>query len=297
MIRPMTDSDSAFLWETEALRSRRAVGAARTASESRPLADWLTLRQATDVTGIPISTLRKWARRESISSYLEETPVGQLRMISLDDVYRRAQELGREIEGTPPTRPSQPPTIVGEEGNTNMRLTPRAAISPDKAEQASMGDVRQPDIPEGTMLVPLDAWNKMLMQLGNLHDAGQQLAEARERAAKAETEAKFLRERLAELRDSREDAPRSVGAARSMPLVEEPKEPLTHIPLEPPQGETPAGAEDVSGVDIPVRDLGREISEASAATVPEGDDALTLATYSVEMIKHLYSTWRERPRR
>lgn len=51
-----------------------------------------------------------------------------------------------------------------------------------------------------TMIVPLDAWNKMLNQLGNLHEAGQQLADARERAAKAETEATFLRERLAELR-------------------------------------------------------------------------------------------------
>lgn len=52
-----------------------------------------------------------------------------------------------------------------------------------------------------TMIMPIDAWEKMLMQLGNLHEAGQQLAEARERAAKAETEAKFLRERLAELRN------------------------------------------------------------------------------------------------
>jgi hypothetical protein len=40
----------------------------------------------------------------------------------------------------------------------------------------------------------------MLIQLGNLHQAGQELAEARERAARAETEATFLRERLAELR-------------------------------------------------------------------------------------------------
>jgi hypothetical protein len=47
------------------------------------------------------------------------------------------------------------------------------------------------------MIVPVDAWNKMLNQLGNLHEAGQQLAEARERAAKAETESKFLREQLA----------------------------------------------------------------------------------------------------
>jgi hypothetical protein len=42
----------------------------------------------------------------------------------------------------------------------------------------------------------------MLLQLGNLHQAGQQLAEARERAARAETEAAFLRERLAEYRET-----------------------------------------------------------------------------------------------
>ena len=57
------------------------------------------------------------------------------------------------------------------------------------------------------MIVPIEAWEKMLIQLGNLHEAGQQLAEARERAAKAETEAGFLRERLAELRTSPAQAP------------------------------------------------------------------------------------------
>jgi hypothetical protein len=50
------------------------------------------------------------------------------------------------------------------------------------------------------MIVPIAAWDRVLMQLGNLHKAGQELAEARERAARAETEAIFLRERLAELR-------------------------------------------------------------------------------------------------
>jgi hypothetical protein len=64
----------------------------------------------------------------------------------------------------------------------------------------------EPEVPEGTMLVPLDAWNKVLMQLGNLHEAGQQLAEARERAAKAETEAAFLRERLSDLRSQLDEA-------------------------------------------------------------------------------------------
>ena len=52
----------------------------------------------------------------------------------------------------------------------------------------------------GTLLVPLDAWQRMLDQLGNLHEAGQQLAEVSARAAKAETEAEFLRERVSDLR-------------------------------------------------------------------------------------------------
>ena len=49
---------------------------------------------------------------------------------------------------------------------------------------------------EGSLLAPLDAWNTVLNQLGNLHEASQQMAEARERAAKAELEADFLREKL-----------------------------------------------------------------------------------------------------
>jgi uncharacterized membrane protein len=50
------------------------------------------------------------------------------------------------------------------------------------------------------VLVPLDQWTRVLNQLGNLHEAGQQIADARERAVKAETEAAFLRERLKEMR-------------------------------------------------------------------------------------------------
>lgn len=59
--------------------------------------------------------------------------------------------------------------------------------------------------PGGGMLVPRDAWDRLIGQLTNLHETGQHLAEARERAARAETEAAFLRERLAELRSERDD--------------------------------------------------------------------------------------------
>ena len=59
---------------------------------------------------------------------------------------------------------------------------------------------------EESLIVPLDAWNTVLNQLGNLHEASQLMAEARERAAKAEVEAEFLREKLKSTREEIEKA-------------------------------------------------------------------------------------------
>ena len=54
------------------------------------------------------------------------------------------------------------------------------------------------------LLVPTQAWENVLKQLGNLHEANQLMAESRERAAKAEAEAEFLREKLKNTRDELE---------------------------------------------------------------------------------------------
>ena len=54
---------------------------------------------------------------------------------------------------------------------------------------------------EENMLVPISAWKKVLDQLGNLHEADMLMAEARERAAKAEAESEFLREKLKNTRE------------------------------------------------------------------------------------------------
>lgn len=62
------------------------------------------------------------------------------------------------------------------------------------------------DNSEESLIVPLDAWNTVLNQLGNLHEASQLMAEARERAAKAEVEAEFLREKLKSTREELEKA-------------------------------------------------------------------------------------------
>ena len=182
MMRSMADRDPAFLWETEVLRASapsRAAGSTPPEGASTATG-WLTLREASEATGIPASTLRNWARKGKIPTTLEETPSGPRRMVTRHGVEARARELGHEVRAS--HGPVHRPDVVA------------APASPAPLDQASP--------PPGTMLVPIDAWDKMLLQLGNLHQAGQQLAEARERAARAETEAAFLRERLAEYRET-----------------------------------------------------------------------------------------------
>jgi hypothetical protein len=138
------------------------------------------VREASEVTGVPTSTIRKWARHDKVPSFLEQTADGYLRVVSMNGIDRWTEEIGREIDSPG--------------GGEEVDLTS------EEVEPASTGQIA----PEGSMIVPLDAWNRMLNQLGNLHEAGQQLAEARERAAKAETEARFLKERLADLREELE---------------------------------------------------------------------------------------------
>ena len=192
--------DASQRWETEALRSgshsRKAsprpseAQQAPKAESHDPDANWVTLKEAEAATGIPLNTLRKWSRKSAIPSYLDSDGELPLRMVDLDAVIAHAHDLGRATAPVPDPEPA--------------------------TEPATEADAEVPAPPEGTLIVPIDAWDKMLNQLGNLHEAGQQLAEARERAAKAETEATFLRERLAELRAQTSDAvgvPLSRGTA------------------------------------------------------------------------------------
>jgi DNA-binding transcriptional MerR regulator len=162
--------------------------------------DWLTVKEASAATGVPTSTIRKWARHDRIPSFLEQTSEGYLRVVSMEGIERWTEEIGRDIDS--------------DAGEHELDLT--------AAEAAPESPLQVP--PEGSMIVPLDAWNRMLNQLGNLHEAGQQLAEARERAAKAETEARFLKERLADLRKELETARRPPAAdpAQETPASEPP---------------------------------------------------------------------------
>lgn len=102
---------------------------------------------------------------------------------------------------------------------------------PREAEKSSSGSAPAPESPSDAsgqdrtgpdgVLVPLDTWTRVMEQLGNLHEAGQELAEARERAARAETEAEFLREQLRELkaRQRRPAKPKPPPATAAEPVA------------------------------------------------------------------------------
>ena len=180
----------------------RRVGTAPTRPvphTAEPLAaeiDWTTLREAHDRTSIPISTIRKWAKRGKIRARLVRVEDRELRLVAYQDVRERARALERAIT----------PIIEAEEETVvDLRDPAEIKVAGRPAEEQQLPVEARP-IPEGSILVPQDAWDRLLGQLGNIHEAGQQLADARERAAKAETEAEFLKERVREMRKRAEDA-------------------------------------------------------------------------------------------
>ena len=196
--------DAANRWETEAMReSRDRLRGRPSVSQDRipqtASGDWRTLREASDLAGIPVGTLRKWCRRDTVDSYLKSDGETTLRMVEMGSVRARAESLhGKDAKRAPSSELRAASTEEVSGRQTPVASQEEEAQAEAKAEEAADASVEPP----ATMIVPVDAWNKMLNQLGNLHEAGQQLAEARERAAKAETESLFLRERLAEMREA-----------------------------------------------------------------------------------------------
>ena len=170
--------DPAFTWDQPRPPTRQRVRPTASSAMSSGGTIRITLREAEHRFGVTVATLRTWARKKAIDAVMTEADAGRQWMVTPESV---AHHLSR----TP--RPAPRPAKKAGTGPAQ----PRTATGPT-------GD--------GTaMLVPRDAWDRLMDQLGNLHEAGLLLAEARERAAKAETEAGFLRERLAELRAERDE--------------------------------------------------------------------------------------------
>jgi hypothetical protein len=272
--------DASTRWETEAIRasaSQRsnpprpsAKRSSQGAATQRDVGDgsrWVTLKEAEAATGVPSNTVRKWVRKGTVDSYLESDGQLALRMVNLDSLLMRAKDLGRTVVERDTPDPNPEIEVAGE-------TEPDLPEPPDDDRPPS-----PPTRPEDTMLVPVDAWNKMLNQLGNLHEAGQQLAEARERAAKAETESIFLRERLSEMRKDADAASRAEHAARVDQVIPNATD---HLPL------TTDSVSDVA----PDIDSEPEVEVES----PEGSGTASHSETTTYW-RYLTTGWRDRKRR
>jgi hypothetical protein len=103
-----------------------------------------------------------------------------------------------------------PETVAGEAERTRRRsMAKKAAQSSRRGrtgrtrrERAQSEPPARSEVvlPEGSLPVPVTAWDRMLSQLGNLHELGREMAAAEARASRAETESRFHAERVGELR-------------------------------------------------------------------------------------------------
>lgn len=147
---------------------------------------------------------RKAARNDRTRSGFDPASEEAPPPVLADHLPLRGRKQAEEGRGKKAPKRAQP-RKGGEKPEPGSRKPKK-----EKKQKSSKGDVRAEASGSG-VLVPLDQWTRVLNQLGNLHEAGQQIAEARERAAKAETEAAFLRERLRELRAELEVHKRTQG--------------------------------------------------------------------------------------
>lgn len=176
-------SDAAFTWDQRPARPpRKEPREAEPGAEPQPaVGGRITLREAEHRFGVSVGTLRNWARDGAVDAVKASGPNGRQWMVTAESVAHR---LAHRAGGPPP---------------------------------APREDATGPTADGSAMLVPRDSWDRLMDQLGNIHEAGLLLAEARERAAKAETEAEFLRERLGELRAERDELKKRTDTVRPVP--------------------------------------------------------------------------------
>lgn len=90
---------------------------------------WVTVREASDLTGASVSVIRKWYRKGHVDSRMEPGPHGDQRLVDLAAVEERAAQTIAPRTDTGPA-PEQPPPV-----------------------------------PEGMAIVPVDAWERTVQSL------------------------------------------------------------------------------------------------------------------------------------
>lgn len=149
----------------------------KTSSSAKAGPQWVPLAEAAERAGVNPSTLRNWARNGKVESRTANGSGGPRRLVRLEEVVARA------------SGDSAPGPVRGGGGDP----------STDGAKKRSKSI--EEDL--GAQLVPV---------MKALPDMIRELAEARERAGRAEAKVEFLSDQLAELRSRREESGTARGA-------------------------------------------------------------------------------------
>jgi hypothetical protein len=157
---------------------------------------WVTLREAAEQAGVPVSKVRGLYRAGRIRSrkpadwVRKEKPERRI-MVALDDVLAQVGSAGR-VSGTPDRPPSN-----------DVSGTPDRPPSNDVSAQSS------------TVAIDRDLWRRLTARLEDIQRSFGELAAARERAAREEEERDALRETLGELQRRVERLERQYAAVDS----------------------------------------------------------------------------------
>lgn len=151
--------------------------------------NWVTLRRASDETGVSISTLRNWYRKGLVSSRIEKGPNGTQRLVELAEVGSRVPQ-------------KRTPDRTAPGASTSIEAVSVSKSLPDLIEELAQARERAGRA---------EARAELLMQ---------QLTELRSQSANTDhgslhTENEMLRERFERLRDQAEDM------ARRLSLIED----------------------------------------------------------------------------
>lgn len=138
--------------------------------ETKQGPEWMSLPDASQVSGASIGTLLGWVRDDLIESQITDGPEGRRCLVRIEEVLERADR-SRGSESTPASETDSPQGgTSGSEGESSREAT-RAGS------------------------------NELLPLMKALPELIRELGDARERAARAETKVEFLTQRLAELKN------------------------------------------------------------------------------------------------
>lgn len=176
-----------------------AAGNGKAPSEKAEKEEWVTLRRASEATGVSISTLRSWYRKGTIDSRIEKGPNGSQRIVRLKEVAERVKP--------PPAKEESPSRAAanGKRARSNGAAVP--AEIRDVIEELAAARERA-----GRAEARADLLEREIVELRS-RPAGFNA----EHVATLEAENRVLRERLELLRVQAEDMARRLSAIDGEP--------------------------------------------------------------------------------